>query len=38
MAREHARLALINFDYLNDTDTAATQAVPGLSLVTNSQG
>jgi GntR family transcriptional regulator of vanillate catabolism len=34
LAREHARLALMNFKYVNETATAET--VPGLALVANS--
>lgn len=36
LTREHARLALINFNYLTDARPPLTKAVPGLALVTPS--
>ncbi|TMM51325.1 GntR family transcriptional regulator [Sulfitobacter sabulilitoris] len=38
LTREHARLALTNFDYLTKHRPEATKGVPGLALVTSRQG
>ena len=33
LSREHARLALVNFKYLNTRQTKLTNRIPGLALV-----